>query len=242
MARVCGVAEVMLAGRVGQDRVERLAVLRHVHAVDEHGHHSALVGVEDELLVADGEPALEPAGRVEDEVDAGEDRRLERRGRLVGGLGVGDLRGAQRTARAERHAQPTRQRGHHVQDERRLRRPERRRARLHRHRAREAPEHDRRAGSDELDEGHPAERLGQRLGADTGGRDRRHRPGQDERREERRLVRLRVGPRRAEHHRVPDERRVGVDQAEDDGVVLEVVRAERDPGHLDRVARPLRAP
>ena len=47
---------------------------------DEDGHHPALVGVEDELLVADGEPALEPAGGVEDEVDAGEDGRLERGG------------------------------------------------------------------------------------------------------------------------------------------------------------------
>ena len=74
-----GGAEEVLARAVLEDRVERLAVLGHVDALDEHRGHPALVGVEDELLVADGEPALEPAGGVEDEVDAGEDRRAERR-------------------------------------------------------------------------------------------------------------------------------------------------------------------
>ena len=59
-----------MPGLVGPDGVERLAVLGHVDAVDEDAHHPALVGVEDELLVADGQPALEPAGGVEHEVDA----------------------------------------------------------------------------------------------------------------------------------------------------------------------------
>ena len=99
-------------GPFDADRIERLAVLGQVDALDEDGHHPALVGVEDELLVADGEAALEPAGRVEDEVDAGEDRRLEGRGALVGGLRVGDLRGAQVAAGAERDAEPAGQRGH----------------------------------------------------------------------------------------------------------------------------------
>ena len=35
-------------------------------------HHAELVAVEDELLVADREAALEPAGGVEHEVDAAE--------------------------------------------------------------------------------------------------------------------------------------------------------------------------
>ena len=132
-------------GSLVTDRVDGLAVLGQVDAVDEDRGHPALVGIEDELLVADGEPALEPAGGMQDEVDAAEDRRVERRRRLVGGLRVGDLRGAQVAAGAERDAEPAGQRGHHVQHERRLRRAERRRARLHRDRAGERAEHDRRA-------------------------------------------------------------------------------------------------
>ena len=100
-----GRAEEVLARAVLDDRVDRLAVLGHVDALDEDRRHPALVGVEDELLVADRQPALEPAGRVEDEVDAGEDRRAERGRRLVGGLGVGDLRGAEVAAGPERHAE-----------------------------------------------------------------------------------------------------------------------------------------
>src|SRR5439155_4976498 len=100
-------AEEMLPGAIGADRVERLTVLREVDPLDEYSHHPALVGVDDELLVAHGQPALEPAGSMEDEVHAGEDRRLERRRRLVCGLGIGDLRGAQAAARPERDAQAT---------------------------------------------------------------------------------------------------------------------------------------
>ena len=176
--------------------------------------HPALVGVEDELLVADGEPALEPAGGVEHEVDAGEDRRLEGRGRLVGGLGVGDLRGAQVAAGAERDAEPARERGHHVEDERRLRRPERRRARLHRDRAREASRGPpARPGRTSWTNAIPPSASARVWAHDAGGGHRRHRAGEDERRQERRLVRLGVGARGAEHRRVPDQRRVGVDQA-----------------------------
>ena len=228
--------EVVRARLVGQDRVERLAVVGQVEAGGEDRHHPALVRVHDEFLVADGQPALQPAGGVEDEVDAGQDGRLERGGGLVGGLGIGDLRGAQRAAGAERDAEPAGQRGHHVQHERRLRRAERRRAGLHGHRARERPEHDRRARPDELHERHAAERLGQGLGTDAGRGDRGHRAGQDERGQQGRLVRLGIGARGAQHHRVPDERRVGVDQAEADRVVLEIVRTEGDAGQLDGVA------
>ena len=123
-----GRPEIVLARVVGQDRVEGLAVLGQVDALHEDRGHPALVGVEDELLVADGEPPLEPAGGVEHEVDAGQDRRAERGGRFVGGLGVGDLRGAQVSAGPERHTEPAGERGHDVQDEGRLRRAEGRRA------------------------------------------------------------------------------------------------------------------
>ena len=114
------------------------------------------------------------------------------------------------------------------------------RARLHRHRAREAAEDDRRARSDQLREGHPGERLGERLSRDAGGGDRRHRAGEDERGEERGLVSLRVRPGGAQHRRVPDERGVRVDQRQDDRVVLEVLGTEQDPRHLHGIARPLR--
>jgi DNA-binding NtrC family response regulator len=57
------------AGLVRADRVEGLAVLRHVDAAREDLHHPALVGVEDELLVPHGQPALEPAARKDFEAD-----------------------------------------------------------------------------------------------------------------------------------------------------------------------------
>ncbi len=169
-----------------------------------------------------------------------EDGGLQGRGALVGGLRIGDLGGAQRATGAERHAQPAGQRRHHVQDQRRFRRPERRGARLHGHRAREAAQDDGRAGSDELHERHPGQGLGEGLGGDPGRRDRGHRAGQDERGQQGRLVGLRVRPGRAQHHRIPDQRRVRVDEAQRDRMRLEVVRPEQDPRHLDRVARALR--
>ena len=67
-----GAAEVVGARLVGQDRVERLAVLGQVDALRTRLHHPALVGVEDELLVADRQPAFEPARGVEHEVDPGQ--------------------------------------------------------------------------------------------------------------------------------------------------------------------------
>src|SRR5919198_156660 len=102
-------AEEVLTGPVLADGVEALPVLGQVDPTDEGRHHSALVGVEDELLVAAGEPALEPARGVEHEVDPGEDRRDERRGALVRCLSVGNLRCAQRAAAPERDTEPSRQ-------------------------------------------------------------------------------------------------------------------------------------
>ena len=169
-----------------------------------------------------------------------EHRRLHGVRGLVRGLRVGDLRRGQRSAGAERDAEAPCERGHDVENERRLRRPERGSARLHRHRARERAEHDGSARPDELAVRHPGQRLGQRLRAGRCNRGRAHRPGEDERRHHHRLVRLRIGARAAEHRRVPDERRVRVDQAEDDGVLLDEVGAEDDPRHVDRVPCALR--
>jgi hypothetical protein len=48
--------------------------------------------VDDELLIAADQAALQPAGRVHDEVRAREERGQQRHQRLVGGLRVGHLR------------------------------------------------------------------------------------------------------------------------------------------------------
>ena len=58
-------------------------------------------------------------------------------------------------------------------------------------------------GPHELDERHAGERLGQRLGDDAGRRRRRHRPGEDERRDDRRLVGRGVDLGRGEHRARP---------------------------------------
>src|SRR5690242_17702618 len=58
--------------------------------------------VDDELLVAADQAALQPAGRVHDEVGAGQERRQQRHQRLVRRLGVGRLRGVQPAAGPER--------------------------------------------------------------------------------------------------------------------------------------------
>ena len=233
-------AEEVRAWLVREERFERLPVLRQVDAPAERVPHPELVCVEDELLVAHCEPALEPAGCVQDEVRAAEHGRLHRVRGLVRRLRVGDLRRGQRSAGAERDAETPCERGHDVEDERRLRRPERWSARLHRHRACERAENDRSARPHELAVRHPGQRLGQRLRARRRNRGGAHRPREDERRHHHRLVRLRVGARTAEHRGVPDERRVRVDEAEDDRVLLDEVGAEDDPRHVDRVLRPLR--
>src|SRR4051812_20746073 len=55
-------AKEMLARAAAEHRVERVAVVGDIDALDVGLGHRRLVLVEHELLVADGEPALEPAG------------------------------------------------------------------------------------------------------------------------------------------------------------------------------------
>ncbi len=121
-------AEEMPAWTDFAQRVERLAVGGHIDALQQYAEHAGLVGVHDELLVAHRKAALEPAGRVQHEVDAGKRRRLQRIRRLVGGLRIRDLRGTQGAAAAKRHAEPPRQRADRVDDQAGLRRAEGRRA------------------------------------------------------------------------------------------------------------------
>ena len=95
-------------------------------------------------------------------------------------------------------------------------------------------------GPDDLAEGHPGERLGERLGRLGGDRHRRHRAAEDERRDEHDLVVLGVDLGRAEHVEVPRHRRVGVGQAHDHVLALDGLGTEQDPGHVDRVLGPAR--
>ena len=71
--------------------------------------HAELVDVHHEFLVAGGETALEPAGRMQHEIGAGKDRRVQRVGAFVGRLRIRNLGGAQRAAGAERQAEPPRE-------------------------------------------------------------------------------------------------------------------------------------
>ena len=235
MASVCGVAEEVLAGAVREDRLDGLAVLGQVDPLREHRRHAALVGVHDELLVADRQAALEPARGVEHEVDAGEDGRLEGRGALVGRLRIGHLRCAQVAARAERDAETPRELGDREQQQVGLRGPEGRRARLHRERRRERAEDHRGAGSDELDERHAGHRLGEGLGAAaavvTGAIAPASMNG---------VTRTPGWPRRrrgrADHRGVPHERRVRVHEAEQHGVLVDERLTEQDARHRHGVA------
>src|SRR5580693_9761359 len=70
-----------------------------------HPQHAQQLDVDDELLVARDQPALEPAGRVHDPVRAGEKRRQQRHQRLVRRLGVACLAGVQAAAGPERQAE-----------------------------------------------------------------------------------------------------------------------------------------
>ena len=68
-----------------------------------------------------------------------------------------------------------------------------------------------------------------------GDRHRRHRPTEDERRDQHDLVVLGVDLGRAEHVEVPRHRRVGVGQAHDHVLALHGLGAEHDARHVDRV-------
>ncbi len=97
------------------------------------------------------------------EVHAGEGRRLQRVGRLVGSLGVGNFRCTQPTAAAKRNTEATCQRCGDEQYQRGLRRAEGRRAGLHRHRRSKGAEDHRGTGPDQLHVSHPRQRLRQDL-------------------------------------------------------------------------------
>src|SRR5439155_17171890 len=132
-----GRTEEVLAWAAVEHRLERQPVLGEVDAADERRCHRGLVGVEDELLVADRQPALEPAGGVEIEVHASLHRCHEADRALVRGLVVGDLRGREVDATSEGDAETPGEGGYDEVDQMWLWGPERRLPRLNRHRRRE---------------------------------------------------------------------------------------------------------
>ena len=85
--------------------------------------------VDDELLEAGDQAALEPAGGVHHPVGAGQERRQHRHQRLVAGLRVGHLRGREPAAGAERQPEVAGDLAGAEQADAGLRRAERRRAR-----------------------------------------------------------------------------------------------------------------
>ena len=130
---------------------------------------------------------------------------------------------------------PARQLPDDERAESRLGRAERRAATAQRHRRQEVAVDRRRAGPHELAERHTDQGFGVRLGNCTGRGDRAHRTAEDERHDDRRLVRCRVGLQRAGHRGVPHQGRIDVDVAHDHAVVLDHVGAEDDAGHVDRI-------
>ncbi len=155
-------------------------------------------------------------------------------------LRVGGLGAAQRAAGAVRDAEATRQLPARERDEGRLRRAEGRRARLHGDGAGEHAEDHRRARPVELARAGPRQHFRQHLRDGAGRRHRAHRACQDERRGDAGLVGAGVDLHRTQHRAVPHHRRVGVDEAGDDGVLFHEIFAEHDLRHRHRVGGALR--
>ena len=69
-----------------------------------------------------------------------------------------------------------------------------------------------------------------------------HRPhgtAQNKRHDDGGLIGACIGPRRLGHGAVPQERRVDIDVAEDDAVLVDKVTAKKDARHFDRIFRTL---
>ena len=226
----------MPAGTDLGDRVERQRLVVDHERVEHRRCHVQQVGVDHHLLEAGLQAALHPPGSVHHHVDTTADRPGDREHRLVGGLGIDGVGGAGVRA-AERNAVATRQL---ATDDGRLPvlgRAERRRPRLHVDVAGEAAVDERAARAHDLGQHQADQRLGVLLRQGPGERDRCHRPGERERGDADRLVASRHLDDAVAHRNVERERRVGVDDAEQARLVVElgVGDAAGDPHHLDHV-------
>jgi hypothetical protein len=203
-----------------------------------HPQHLQQLDVDDELLIAADQAALQPAGRVHDEVGTGQEGGQQRHQRLVGGLRVGGLRRVQPAAGAERQTVVPGQLTGAQQAEGGLRRAEGRRAGLHIDVGQERAEDDRATRPDQLGQRDAGQRLGQLL--DQRGRDRHrgHGPHQQERGQYHRLGGPVVLELRVQHPVVPAQRGVAVDQRDRGRHTLDrLAPAEQDRRHRDRVGR-----
>jgi hypothetical protein len=145
-----GATQEMAARPDLAQRVQRLGVRIRRDPGGEFVQGPQMIGVHDEFLEAGDQPAFEPAAGMEHEVHAAQQGRIQRVGRLIGGLGIGQLGAAQRAAGAERNAEAARQLPRPVKDLACLGRAEGRRARIHVDRCHEGAKDHRRAGPDEL--------------------------------------------------------------------------------------------
>ena len=99
-------AQEVLADPDFAEGIERKRVLVDDQAFEEPMRHAETVGVDHELLVADGQSALQPSGGMQDEVCARQQGGVQGVDAFLGRLSVRYLRRRDRPAAAERHAQP----------------------------------------------------------------------------------------------------------------------------------------
>ena len=222
--RVGGSEEVPAMPDIG-DRVQPQRRLAEFDGLEQLGEHLQDLDVDDEFLGRDCQAALKPARPVQNHVGAAHDRAPEGHLGLVGRLRVRRVR---RRRRRGAHRQVVAA-GQLARAERRLDvfgGSEGGRAGAHVDVAGEAPVADRGARPDDLRQGDAGERLGVLQNQGAGQRDRRHRPGEGERREDHHLPRLGGVDDSPAHQLVENQRGVGIRHRVADRGVGERLRRE----------------
>ena len=164
---------------------------------------------------------------------------IERIGALVRRLRVRHLGTAERSAGTKRQSQTTGELRGAIGDQRGFRRAESRCARLHGDRCGEGAEEHRRARPNQLGERCARQHFRQDLRQRTGHRNRAHCTGQNEGRDDAGLIVAGIDLGRAQHGFIENHRRVGVDQIDDNAILVDEIGTEQDPAHVDCVLRPL---
>ena len=229
----------MVAARADlADAVHGKALIIEGHALGQDPlEHAQCLDVDDELLVGGEQRTLKPAGRVQHEVHPAQHRRPHAHHRFVGGLRIGRLRRGEGAATTKGDPVIARHLRAGEDAHRRLRGAEGRAARLHVDVGQKRPVDAGSTGTDQLDQRNPGQRLRGLLRERARQAHRRHGAGHQERRNDRRLVRLRIGHQCAEHPVVVAKRAVDVDQGEQRRGFFDIrPTTKRDSGHLDGVA------
>ncbi|KAB2860643.1 MAG: hypothetical protein F9K43_22520, partial [Bauldia sp.] len=229
-------AEVVPAGADVAHGLEREGAFVDHQGIEELRHHLQQIDVENRLFEGGNQPALHPAGRVQDEIAAAHDRAPQREdaliGRLcvdrVGGAGVGGAVG-ERIAARELAADDLRL---HV-----LGRAEGGRAALHVDIGGEAAVGDGRAGLHKLREGDAGERFGILLRQRAGNRHRGHGAREREGRHDDDLAAPAHLHDALQHGGIEAQRGGGVDDRDQRGLGVELPLADaaRETGDLDAV-------